>query len=100
LIRKVKNLNIYVSLLFNKLEPASGSRGGGLQIKINSKIFCIPLPMKHEPWNHLEKFYGFHYNYQKRLKFCKLGIICGILDQLNIFKEIKLENLNSIETFF
>ena len=28
LIRKVKNLNIYVSLLFNKLEPASGSRGG------------------------------------------------------------------------
>jgi len=29
LIRKVKNLNIYESLLFNKLEPASGSKGGG-----------------------------------------------------------------------
>ena len=29
LIRKVKNLNIYVSLMFNKLEPAFGSRGGG-----------------------------------------------------------------------
>ena len=27
MIRKVKNLNIYVSLLFNKLEPASSSRG-------------------------------------------------------------------------
>ena len=26
--KKSKNLNIYVSLLFNKLEPASGSRGG------------------------------------------------------------------------
>ena len=28
LIRKVKILNINVSLLFNKIEPASGSRGG------------------------------------------------------------------------
>ena len=46
---------------------------------------------------------------KKRLKFYKLRTICGILDQeylkmrvkiVNIFKDIKLENFNSIETFF
>ena len=46
---------------------------------------------------------------KKILKFYKLRIICGILDQeylkmhvkiVNIFKDIKLENFNSIETFF
>jgi len=45
----------------------------------------------------------------KRLKFYKLGIIYGILHQeylkmrvkkVNIFKDIKLEIFNSIETFF
>ena len=43
------------------------------------------------------------------MKFYKLGIICGILHQVylkmrvkkvNIFKDIKLETFNSIETFF
>ena len=46
---------------------------------------------------------------KKDLKFYKLGIICGILHQeylkmpvkkVKIFNDIKLENLNSIETFF
>ena len=42
---------------------------------------------------------------KKRLKFYKLGIICGILHQdylkmrvkkVKLFKDIKLENVNSI----
>jgi len=46
---------------------------------------------------------------QIRLKFYKLGIICSILHQeylkvrvkkVNIFKDIKLEIFNSIETFY
>jgi len=46
---------------------------------------------------------------KKRLKFYKLGIICGILHQeylkmrvkkVYIFKDIKLEIFNSIETFY
>ena len=43
---------------------------------------------------------------KKRLKFYKLRIICGILDQeylkmrVKIVKDIKLENFYSIETFF
>ena len=56
-----------------------------------------------------KKFYGFHYSKQKRIKFYKLGIICGILHleylkmrvkKVNIFKDIELENLNSINIFF
>ena len=46
---------------------------------------------------------------KKRLKFYKLGIICGILHQdylkmrvkkVYIFKDIKLGIFNSIETFY
>ena len=61
------------------------------------------------PWNHPEKFDGFYNSKQKRLKFYKLGIICGILHleylkmrikNSNIFKDTELENFNSIETIF
>ena len=67
------------------------------------------LCLSFSAWNHSEKFYNFHYNLQKRLKFNKLGMFCGILHQeylkmrvkkVNIFKDIKLENFNPIETFF
>ena len=49
------------------------------------------------------------HSFQKRLKFYKLGIICGILNQkylkmrvkkVYIFKDIKLEIFNSNETFY
>ena len=54
----------------------------------------------------MEKFYGFHYNWQK--KIYKLGIICGIVhhDYQNAckkgenFKDIILEKFNSFETIF
>ncbi len=47
LIRKVKNLNIYVSLLFNKLEPASGSRGArGVQCQGGTGV---PAPLHYAP---------------------------------------------------
>ena len=58
------------------------------------------------PWNQPEKTYAFTIINKKDLKFY---IICGILHKkylkmrvkkMNFFKDIKLENLNSIETLF
>ena len=56
-----------------------------------------------------EKILLFSLKLRKKIKFYNLGIICGILHQeylkmrvknVNIFKDIELENLNSIETIF
>ena len=57
------------------------------------------------PWNHPDKFYGFHYNYQKRLKVFKIVIFCSILHQEYLKMRVKkvnieLENFNSKETYF
>jgi len=67
---------------------------------INCKTFGIPLSTIF----HIEPT-----ELTKRLKFYELVIICGILHQeylkmrvkkVNIFKDIKLQNFNSILTFF
>ena len=66
----------------------------------------IPLPIIFPMESHGKIL---RFSLTKKIKFYKLGIICGILHQgylkirvkkVNIFKDIKLETCNSIETFF
>jgi len=47
--KKSKNLNINVSLLFNKLEPASGSRGGGIRGCMSRGGTGVPPPFHYVP---------------------------------------------------
>ena len=66
----------------------------------------IPLPIIFPMESHGKIL---RFSLTKKIKFYKLGIICGILHQeylkmgvkkLNIFKDIKLEIFTAIETFF